>query len=212
MPIFTRNGRTLLFVHVPKAGGTSIEKGLAGAGWHMTLRATRRSEGPELFSLRRVSPQHYHATLLQDLLHIDRFDAVFSVVREPLARFRSEYAMRHPDPDAGTADRVDEWTRQMLTAYTSNPFVLDSHLRPQHEFLLPGAHVYRLEDGLDAMSADLNERYDLGLPDRFPRRLRSGDKRRPLASSAVELGREAMKLVTEFYAADFEELGYPTPA
>ena len=211
MPIFTRNGRTLLFVHVPKAGGTSIERGLADAGWHMTLRATRRTEGEELFRLRRVSPQHYHAVLLQDLLRIDRFDAVFAVVREPLARFRSEYAMRHPDPGAGGSDQVEAWTREMLMAYASNPFVLDSHLRPQHEFLLPEAHVYRLEDGLDAMSADLNERYGFGLPDHFPRRLRSGDRRRPLASSAVELSPEVSKLVTEFYAADFKTLGYPTP-
>ena len=212
MPIFTRNGRSLLFVHVPKAGGTSVEKGLADAGWQMSMRATRRTEGRELFDLRRVSPQHYHATLLQDLLRIERFDAVFTVVREPLARFRSEYAMRCRDATAGTTDQVEAWTRRRLARYESNPSMMDNHLRPQEEFLLPGARVYRLEDGLEAVSADLNDRCDLDLPSRFPRKLRSGGSRRPLASSDVELNPEVVRLLTDFYASDFDTLGYPTPA
>ena len=208
MPIFTREQRSVLFVHVPKTGGTSLERLLMGAGWDVGFRATPKTH-PDQIRLHRVSPQHYHAALLEQTLRLDRFDAAFLVTREPLARFRSEYAMRNKRKDgAGSADHVEEWTRRILGRVRRDPCVLDNHIRPQHEFLLPSARVFRLEDGMDAIVAALNDEWDLGLSTDIPQHLSSGGEGR-ISSRDVEVNARVEAWVREYYARDRELLGYP---
>src|SRR6476661_3118822 len=89
-----KNDRAVLFVHVPKTGGSTIEKLFTESGWAMRWQATRDS-APRLFAHLRVSPQHYHGALLQELVKPSSFDLTFLVVRDPVARFRSEFAMRN---------------------------------------------------------------------------------------------------------------------
>lgn len=207
MPIFTRDDRAVLFVHVPKTGGTTIERLLMRAGWEVGFRATPKTH-PAQIRLHRVSPQHYHATLLEQTVRLERFESVFLVTRDPLARFRSEYAMRNKrHPEAGSAAHVEEWTRTMLRRLGRNPCALDNHLRPQHEFLLPQARVFRLEDGMDSIVATLNSDLDLGLSTEIPRHLESGTGGR-LSSRDVEVNDFVESRVRALYARDYEELGY----
>ena len=66
---------------------------------------------------------------------MDRFDGVFMTVREPLARFRSEYAMRNTDDVAGR--RRPGWTpgpTRRSRRYAATRTCFDNHLRPQAEF------------------------------------------------------------------------------
>ncbi|MFC6342870.1 sulfotransferase family 2 domain-containing protein [Nocardioides hankookensis] len=202
-----KDGRSVLFIHIPKTGGTTIERMFAKAGWEVHFREGKRAR-PHVFPLLRCSPQHYHADLLVELFDVSRFDVVAGIVREPLARFRSEFSMRHRQLDSTDEDQVATWTERVLTRYAENPYALDNHLRPQTEFLLPGAEVYRLEDSLEAMVADLNARFDLGLPTKVPHKLASHE--RGIPSSKVPLTPEVRSRVQEFYAADFADLGYPT--
>lgn len=205
MPTFKKDGRRLLFIHVPKAGGTSIERRLERAGWSMGFRATGATD--DHFGLRRVSPQHYHGAILREVLRLGRFDVIFMLVREPLARFRSEYAHRNREPGLGGAETVSAWADDVLARYERNPYVLDNHLRPQHEFLVPNTQVYRLEDGIETMLADLNERFDLGLPTRIGRRMDSNVEGR-LGSGEVELTDDLVKRLQTMYAVDYETFGY----
>jgi len=205
VPTFTKDGRSLLFIHVPKAGGTSIERRLERAGWQMGFRATSRTE--EQFRLRRVSPQHYHGDLLKEVLRLGAFDVIFMLVREPLARFRSEYAHRNRDPEKGRAEVVTAWADDVLERYERNPYVLDNHLRPQHEYLVPKTQVYKLEDGLETMLTDLNERFDVGVPTNIGRRLDSNVEGR-LGSRDVEVTDELAERLRKKYAADYETFGY----
>jgi hypothetical protein len=207
MPIFTRDDRAVLFVHVPKTGGTTIEKMMVGAGWEVGFRATPRTH-PTQSRLHRVSPQHYHADLLAQTLKLDRFDATFLVTRDPLARFRSEYAMRNKrHPEAGTAAHVEEWTRSIIRRVRVNPSVLDNHVRPQHEFLVPGARLFRLEDGMATIVRSLNEDWGLGLSEDVPRHLLSGSNGL-IASRDVAVTAFVEGWVRDFYAQDYELLGY----
>jgi hypothetical protein len=207
VPIFTRDDRAVLFVHVPKTGGTTLEKMMVGAGWEVGFRATPRTH-PAQAPLHRVSPQHYHADLLAQTLRLDRFDTTFVVTRDPLARFRSEYAMRNKrHAAAGTAAHVEEWTRSIARRVRRNPSVLDNHLRPQHEFLVPGARVFRLEDGMGAIVGALNEDAGLGLSHAVPQHLLSGRDGR-IASRDVQVNAAVERWVREFYARDYELLDY----
>ena len=207
MPIFTRDGRSVLFVHVPKTGGSSIERMLTRAGWQMGFRATPRTD-PEQFRYYRVSPQHYHAELLRQALRLGRFDATFLVVRDPIARFRSEYVMRNRKQDsAGSAAHVEAWAREVMGRARRNPYVLDNHLRPQHEFVLPQATVFRLEEGMDSIIERLNIEWDLGLSGEVAPRLVSGADG-GLASRDVRVNAAVERVVRDFYARDYEVFGY----
>ena len=206
MPVFRREGKNVLFVHVPKTGGTSVERLFVGSGWKATY--LDRKVGPESVNwLRRCSPQHMHAEMLQLLLHLDRFDHIFMTVRDPLARFRSEYSMRHRDDLRTDSELVDAWAERAFSKYRANPFRHDNHLRPQHEFLVPGAVVYKLEDGLDRMAADLRERCGLELAEEVPHRMARA-KQSGIPSEKVQVSPETEKRVREFYEGDYTQFGY----
>lgn len=210
MPVYRREGRAVLFIHIPKTGGTSVEQLFKASGWEPAYLDTKVGAG-SVNRLRWCSPQHMHGTLLQSLLRLDRFDLVFTVVRDPVARFRSEYVWRtRKREDVSTrAEAVDEWLRKSLAAYRENPYVYDNHLRPQHEFLVPGTTVLRLEDGLAQALRDLSDSHELGLegePDRF-RDSQSG----PRKSRDVEVSATTKSLLRRFYKRDFTTFGYPKP-
>ncbi len=209
MPIFARDGRTVLFVHVPKTGGTSVERLFVRSGWEMTHRATARTD-PATFHTMRCSPQHYHGAMLEQMFRVDRFDAVFLITRDPVPRFRSEYVMRNAKDPRTDAASVEQWAEAMLDRYAADPFVLDNHLRPQADYLVEGATVYRLEDGLEAMVADLNARHGLELRTKVPRSLHS-NKRAGISSSEVEVSPALTARLAELYRVDYERFGYPVP-
>ena len=91
MPIFKKGKQDLLFIHVPKTGGTSIEKLFHLSGWR-TAYLDLNLKGKSFNHLRICSPQHMHAEMLQQQLLIHKFSGIFMTVRHPYDRFRSEYA------------------------------------------------------------------------------------------------------------------------
>lgn len=205
MPLFTKDGRHVLFVHIPKTGGTSMERHLIKAGWSMSHHDGKVGRGRPNY-VRQCSPQHMHAAVLRTILRVDRLDAVFTVVRDPVARFRSEFVHRGRGLTLG-ADDVEAWATKAFAQFEKDPFVYDNHIRPQVEFLIGGSRVYRLEDGFDAAVRDLNERYDLGLPEQVAR-VRSSEKSRGRSSKDVEVSESLERRLTEFYARDFQRFGY----
>ncbi|SKC35889.1 sulfotransferase family 2 domain-containing protein [Krasilnikoviella flava] len=206
MPVLTRGDRNVLFIHVPKTGGSAIEKHFVAAGWEMSYHDGRMSKGDPNY-LRRCTPQHMHGELLRETFRLRRFDAVFAVVRDPVARFRSEYVMRHKQELSTSAEAVEAWGLAELEKLARNPYLHDNHMRPQVEFLVKQAHVYRLEDGLDAALSDLNERHDLGLPTEVVRS-RTSERTRGISSRDVEVSATLRARLEEVYADDFRRFGY----
>ena len=206
MPVFIKDERYVLFPHVPKTGGTSIERLFRRNGWEMFLRDAKVGQG-SLHYVRRCSPQHLHAAVLRELIDLSRVDLCFMVVRDPIARFRSEYAMRQKDPTKTDAASVEAWAARVLGRYERNPYALDNHLRPQHEYLLPDTEVFRLEDGLDTMMTNLNERFGLGVPNEVDHRLKSAD-RTGISSRDVEISPTLEERLRGLYAEDFRQFGF----
>ena len=205
MPVFVKDEHRVLFVHVPKTGGSAVEDAFRDDGWDVYFLDRRARRHPPN-QLRTCSPQHMHADLLAQTLRLDRMDVSVMVVREPLARFRSEYLWRHRREPGLTAVDVEAWGRRMLQRFEADPFVLDNHVRPQVRFRVPGVRVHRYEDGLQAALDDVARVCGLATaPQVAPAPTAEGAGPR---SSDVPLTPELEGTLREFYREDFEELGY----
>jgi hypothetical protein len=154
MPLFEINGRRILFIHVPKNAGTSITNLLSQYS-EARLDAKLRIYG------KTFRARHLHGELLEQMIHPGMVDYAFMVVRHPLARMISEYHyQRRPGTSGIRWQRLtgfEAWLDYSLWRSSLDPGYWESHFRPQSSFECFDCEVFRLEDGLDAMSHRLSE-------------------------------------------------------
>ena len=143
MPIFQKDGKSILYIHVPKTGGSYIENLFKKNGFTMSYFDNSR----DFLSLRTCSPQHYHADILKQLFNVEKFDYVFMSVRDPLKRHISEFRMRANGRK--TPLDINGWTKKVIENYEENKFVYDNHIRPQSEFYISGIDVFSQDDGFN---------------------------------------------------------------
>jgi hypothetical protein len=93
MPIFTKHNEEILFIHIPKTGGSYIEDAFSLTGYATFLldRVTK--------SYYRISPQHYHAEILGHIIDFRSITASFLLARHPVTRMISEYSYQKPNSD-----------------------------------------------------------------------------------------------------------------
>ena len=158
MPSLTLPDRLIWFAHCPKAGGTSVEQFMVSRwgeaighlhwGWDVWWR-----RGGWRLATPPSSPQHL--VWADARAHLPRPpDAVFAVVRDPVARMISEYRWQRQARRGTRLGRAlsylpfSFWLRLMLATARRSPYAFDNHFRPQTDFVPEGARVFRLEDGL----------------------------------------------------------------
>jgi len=188
----------ILFLHIQRTAGTSLELTLCrlfGLTFGVDSPATGFGYDPDLRLYRQ------HATPAELMRHgwltPDEFREffTFTVVRNPYNRVRSAYRM-DPAPYPGFAEFVRDALR---------PDGARQWFPPQHEYLAAPdgtpvnfvARFERLHQDVDELAARL------GLPlSPLPviYQFRSGD--------AIPYDAETAGLVREFFAEDFERLGY----
>lgn len=197
MPIFTIKGRSYLFIHIPKTGGSSIEDALAPH-----VETTFRYNGvPAGFP---CPPQHLHYAELISRFDISSFDEVFAIVRHPLSRIVSEYKFKTYRKNRFIGFEV--WADVALKKAEGNPFHLDNHMRPQVEFVGEGVTVFRFEEGLPKIFEDMKRRMGLDAPEiqlAWSKKGRSQD---------VAASPEILARIERFYAADYDRFAYPAGA
>jgi hypothetical protein len=217
MPSLTLDRQLIYFAHCPKAGGTSVEQfmvarwgervGHLGWGWdrEWTGRGGERAGGIP------SSPQHYTWDDARRVLPRPP-DAVFAVVRDPVARMVSEYRYQQSERRggrlAGPLRRMgfSTWLCMMAEVYACNPYAFDNHFRPQAQFVPHGAKVFRLEDGLGQVGQWLCAQAGEAGPVAMPHELRTGAR-----APRVEPTREDLDLIRVWYSMDFVRFGYPVP-
>ncbi len=198
----------ICFIHIPKTAGQSIES------WLMHLRGfdTTNPEHRELMHLGKNdfssglprTASHYTYSNMRDQVFDGEIPAdyrLFAVVREPLARLRSELAYRF---NGRIPPRPLLAMRSMPIRRAFDDF--RCHLQTQSSFLEGAAEgrirVLRLETLADDFAL-LTDAF--GLPNTpLPNVNRSRSAHRPLPQSVIDWG-------IETYAVDFEQFGYPVP-
>jgi len=206
MPVFTKDKKNLLFIHVPKTGGTSMEMLFQRSGWRIGY-LDLNLKGESFNHLRICSPQHMHAKMLKQQLMLHKFNGTFMMVRHPYNRFRSEYAYNNKVDCDPSAETVESWTRSVFKAYAGDHFILDNHIRPQHEFYLPGTVVYKLEDGFNKIIQNLTKKYKIELTGEELRKMSRQDES-GFSSSDVELNDTVKSMLNSIYHHDFQQFDY----
>ncbi len=204
MPAYRINNKNVLFIHVPKTGGTSIEAYLsAHSGMSLHNRLKRLFSVKDALRLYwHVPMQHFHAGILERMFAPDFFDYVFMVVRDPLERLKSEYRHARALPFRfDTWLPFGAWARLMLSLQRLIPSLANNHLRPQGEFVCFDAEVFRFEDGIEHVLKTVSERLGLPAPDEIPHK-------RKLTGKDIAVSARAAAAVRAACRADYETFGY----
>ena len=203
MPLYVKDGKAVLQMHVPKTAGTALRAFFQRNGFREELFD---GGGPQsLNHLRRCAPQHMDAAQIMALFRPSRFDFVFMTVREPLSRVISEYRMQMREK--GTIAALPAWFMQMTREFVENNYFAENHIRPQSDFWLPNCHVFRLEEGLGDNLVSLMEQHTgLSLSHRDIGS-HNADAGTPVDPKNIERVRP---LVEDFYRQDYLRFGYAT--
>lgn len=192
--------RKCIFVHIPKTGGTTVEKRLG-------LTNIENLYSTTLFENNRTL-QHMSAQKLREK-YPEKFETycTFSIVRNPYTRFLSSYmwfpAMAGMGHLAGqTLDEfIETASWHVLTKeFSKTPF--HEHIIPQYQYIydqidnLIVDHLFHMEkyDKVDAFLIQKFQCYDTTIYERGPAK--------PL------LTEQQKKKIAILYKKDFELLGY----
>lgn len=200
MPILSANGKRILFIQIPKTGGTSLTHWMQQFG---ELRFHRSFGSPKS----KVSPRHLHGEYLEHIYEESMFDGIFMVIRDPMARVVSEYryqTRKRPFPPR-TMLPFGLWLTHSLRIASRNPWYRDNHFRPQVEFEALGTKTFKLEDGLNTVTDQIQKVLDIPSKNIVPiQRLNPMPSKR----RKVEPSLRDQNLVRKFYRSDFDRFEY----
>lgn len=205
MPLYLpRNGPRILFVHIPKTAGTSVTDYLTRRFGDAVLTNDQFLEKARERRGYVVPPGHLTADDLRAFAPMD-VDLAFAVVRDPVERIVSEYRFQRQVKGLAQLGFAT-WLRVALAAAKREPRVYDNHIRPQTHFLSDTVKVFRLEDDLSRLHQHIDEMAGEETDNVFKRINPSSGTR-----SDVEPSRQDVALIADFYAEDYDKLGYPQP-
>lgn len=219
MPIFRNTEQTVLYIHIPKTGGTSVENSFIDAGWEYDwLVYPARDNVPDVIP---CNPQHYHINLID--MYIDcNIDVEFATVRNPLHRMMSEFRWQTNIEDDSSNEFFAAFEKFMITRmyeyknierhYNFSPadyinrklsFPFDNHMRPQADFVRDNTIVFKLEE-IDKLTQFLQQFGIDSLPqDNFT------NKNKNLITT--KFSEEFKNLYSSIYFVDHEKFNYEKP-
>ncbi|CAH7428144.1 hypothetical protein VCHA48O428_90027 [Vibrio chagasii] len=202
MPIIVNDkNEIILFSHIPKNGGTSVENALKN-NYEMTLYNHDSS-----YFINGVSPQHIEYRVLSKIIPTKMIEKSFAVVRNPVNRIVSEYKY--------TVERnrrikllfdINEFVSFSIKKSQGNRKFQDNHIRPQVDFVFDGMSIYKLETDMGSLSNDLKSKFDFYFASEIPHSNKSTHK------VDEELSDASLKVISEYYKEDFERFGYQVPS
>jgi hypothetical protein len=195
--------RTLLFIHVPKTGGTAVETFFRGVGF------TGFFDPPTYMAVRpylKVPPAHYDYGVLRRLFDLDALYS-FAIVRHPMKRMISQYKWtleKSTGAEAFGGTGFSEFLARMFAEYKRDDNIAAGHFKPQVRFVGEKVtKIFKYEAGLDGIIRNVLE--DVGFKPQ-------GDLKLPVvnhsAARKVEPSAADIQMIRDFYAEDYEAFGY----
>jgi hypothetical protein len=234
MPIFSlkteylesKLPKKILFIHIPKTGGTSVQQYLSQY-YDVRMLSTIENYGElygkidrSIFKTKRPSPQHrtYQEILSHRelILHHYGFDVLgddvltFSIVRNPYRRIISELfynkqtrrdAIRRKRYKLGVGNLVINMINKTVENYCAN----DGHLMPQCAFLLCSNMNYYKRINICNTESLEEDLHSLGFTDY---QTSSTVKRKKGYSLKTLLDADSIECINTFYKSDFRFFKY----
>jgi len=215
MPYFPK--QSVLYIHIPKTGGTSIEKYFAQKEFQnkcnqdhiVTCQDFRtqwwikqlQHDDSYLYSLKNFkylshSAQHMTVKEIKDVMDISRVKRIIVSVRDPYTRFLSDLMYVFQDRKYTNIDQmVEEYERQVLRdGYNA----FDNHARPQHNFIEGLDKTYDIVK-CETLTYDMQK---LGYKD-FDEKENTSNK-----DYTTMITPKVREYVLKHYKQDFIEFGY----
>lgn len=193
--------KRLLFIHIPKTGGSSVEKALE-------LHPHQVPDAKEYLS---GTGKHLQHLTYSEMLTLNRDEEIgnckkFCIIRNPIDRFHSEFRWRkkigHP-----LTKEMDEYdfALHLLNRKKEGNLHTECHFRFQSDyFYINGSacsaiQVFRLEEGMEKVEKWINDTFDLNIEVSHANSTKSKSK---VIDSKVD------EVVKEIYKEDADLLGY----
>ncbi|GEM_PF-543440 len=204
MPLYLNEHQYVLFLHIPKTAGTTIESWLCNSGKYEQI----------LFSQQRpddlmVTPQHMGYDTLSKLTYAIRrpIEYKFAIVRNPFDRLISEFFYRTKLNNINLGENSGElfscWVTRNLKKYKKNNTFLDNHLRPQSYYIGNDVEVFKFEDGIHNAINTIGEKLGIEVDQEIEAKKVSERKE-------VFWDKASVALVLDVYAEDFKNFEYST--
>ena len=192
----------LLFIHIPKTGGTSIE-----SKFNINLNNNELfSQEEKVIDGTLYALQHLTPCIIKSR-YPNRFDEYkkFCIIRNPYTKIISEYFWCRSIPalNHGTKNKtIDEFIK------TVNPFARD-HLLPQYRYFEDIEYDYvlrneSLNDDFAIMAKDFS--FDGKLP--HSNKNKVGLKKESFDSYLKQINKESIEIINRLYKKDFELFNY----
>ncbi len=198
MPITKNsNGEYVLFIHIPKNGGTTIES-------CFNIKSILFSDRRKGFPF-KVNPQHFDAKTIRKLGVDNLIKSSFAIVRNPIDRLISEY---HWCQKRNKLIRLffnfDTFVFYFFSLYKKNPYINDNHITPQKDFILNDTIIYKFESGFNSIILDIEDRFKL---------IKSNEQHHQNKSikSEVKISSVTFNTIVNFYKMDFLTFDYKVP-
>lgn len=208
MPLFTKDGKGILFVHIPKTGGTSVVRFFLEGGWKIHDHDSSPIHDRNKANWFRASPpQHFSADTLERIFRLDRLDGILTFVRHPVNRILSEFWWQVKRKRIVTGSRptkaFDRWCRDKLSIAQTIRELDANHFRPQVDFVLPTSTIGKFETNLN--EAFIN---NFLAKCQVPEILCDFPVQNQSAGTNFSLNRASLSMVEDFYAKDFSTFDY----
>ena len=198
----------ILWVFIPKTGGTSLLNFFKGLGADVLL-------GPEynkIVGLIKCPAQHFDYRILEALVNFNAFNYRFTIVRHPIDKIKSDYIWSTRMFEAEARPSFNVWLENCMRKLKKNPYFLDNHLRPQIDFIGNNIdRVYKYEDGLEQIIKSIFSDLNISGADNLiiPKLNTSNTYlNSDRTSRDIVIDEADLRLIRSFYSQDFEKFGY----
>ena len=150
MPIFRYRDKLILFSHIPKCAGQSVENYCKKIGMKIAFLDNQFNKSSSL-SWCINSPQHITGFALSRLFTNDFFDFSFAVVRNPIDRLRSAFKFqKYKERKIKKNLTLSNFIRSDLELSSRYIGYFDNHFLPQVDLLMNknSYKIFKLEEGL----------------------------------------------------------------